>query len=309
MTRNRSIDVLKIVMAVFVVGVHVNPLESLGHTGELLFGNGLFRLAVPVFFLINGYYFEDTAAKGGTARYVGRALTLYAIWSLVYLPAWALPLDRLSAGAISRNLIIGYWHLWYLPGLALAAALGAATRRWPPGWTLLAMALAWLTATGIVYGIATDTLAVRDTTYVYRNGLLMGFPFLTAGMLIRRYQLEERITLGLLVPLTLGAVALVLLESVLLSTYGARFVNHDCLFSLALACPLLLLVALKLRWPGSGKALATYANGLYFLHVAFCVIGFRFTALPHAAIWIMAVAGGLAGTWVLIRTGLARRVL
>ena len=85
--RRLSIDILKIVMALCVIAIHVNELESLPNGGAFLHG-GLARVAVPVFFLINGYFFETIARNGGARAYVVRLLWLFAVWSILYLPAW-----------------------------------------------------------------------------------------------------------------------------------------------------------------------------------------------------------------------------
>lgn len=57
MSRNVVIDVLKLILVFMVVGLYV------GIGGEFLI-NGLFRIVVFLFFLINGYYFFLIFLKG-----------------------------------------------------------------------------------------------------------------------------------------------------------------------------------------------------------------------------------------------------
>lgn len=314
MTRNISVDLLKIVMALFVVGVHVNPLELLGPDATVFLGGGLFRVAVPVFFVINGYFFEPVARSGGTRRYVLRLLGLYAIWTLIYLPAWRGVIDNSEPWPLLRILVMGWWQLWYLPALALAAMLAAAVRDWPLHIVLGLMAVCFLAGVGITYAIAFDLIHPSrsyfgDATVLHRNGLFTGFPFVMAGVLIRRHRLDQRLNLRLLTGLAAAALLLVLLESASLHLLAPRGVNHDNLLALALACPLLVLLVLNVPRQGRTQTLGTYANGLFFVHVAFVVIGFRHSGLPDAGIYLLAVLGSLAVTWGLIRSGLARHLL
>ena len=56
--RNLNIDYLKIILAICVVAIHTSPFdlffEPIGYLAE----NGLLRVAVPLFFIMNGFYFS-----------------------------------------------------------------------------------------------------------------------------------------------------------------------------------------------------------------------------------------------------------
>lgn len=314
MDRKLSVDILKILMAVMVVGIHANPLKPLGHDAIMLSGGGLYRLAVPVFFVINGYFLEPVLRGGGAGRYVRRILLLYLIWTALYLPAWYGILKSPDLWPPLRMLLVGWWQLWYLPGLALAAALVALVRNWSAPWLLAAMGGSFLAGVAIVYGIAFDLLhpnkaLIGDATILHRNGLFMGFPFVLAGCLIRRHALDTRFGLPLLAALAVLGVALVMGESLALDRLAPKGAGHDNLLALGLASPALLLLALKFPRQSASKTLGTYSSGIYFIHVAFCVIGFRYTGLGSFWIFWMAVAGSVAVTWALIRSGLSRRLL
>ena len=311
--RRLSIDILKIVMALCVIAIHVNPLESLPNGGAFLHG-GLARVAVPVFFLINGYFFETIARNGGARAYVVRLLWLFAVWSILYLPAWFNALLQPDLWPLARFTIMGWWHLWYLPGLALAAALAARMQHWPEQSQVAAMALTFGAGVAIVYGIAFGVLhpsprIFGDMTVLHRNGLFLGLPFLLGGMLIRRHDLENSFSLPVLAVAAAAGLALMVAEGIALRQNASGLANHDNLAALAVACPAILLFALKLNTQSRSRTVGTYANGLYFLHVAFCVIGFRYTDLPSLQIFCLAVAGSIVVTAGLIRTGLARRLL
>jgi hypothetical protein len=176
------------------------------------------------------------------------------------------------------------------------------------------MALCFLPGVGITYAMAFDLIDPSpryfgDATVLHRNGLFTGFPFLMAGVLIRRYQLQDRVGLPALSGLAMISILLVLAEGVLLFIVPPIGVNHDNMVALALACPVLVMLALKFRRQSQSKQLGVYANGLFFVHVAFVIMGFRYSELSQFWIYAMAVTGSLAVTWVLIRLGLARYLL
>ena len=83
------------------------------------------------------------------ARYVRRLLVLYALWTLLYLPAWYGVLKGGAAWPPLRMLLVGWWQLWYLPGLALAAALVALVRDWPTPRLIAVMAGSFLAGVAI----------------------------------------------------------------------------------------------------------------------------------------------------------------
>ena len=56
--RKTSIDLLKITLAIFVLLIHCNFLIDYNKALNFLTVQGLFRIAVPLFFIINGFYFE-----------------------------------------------------------------------------------------------------------------------------------------------------------------------------------------------------------------------------------------------------------
>lgn len=47
-----------------VVGLHTNVFLAVGPAWDWLTANGLFRMAVPCFLVINGYYFGSSRDKG-----------------------------------------------------------------------------------------------------------------------------------------------------------------------------------------------------------------------------------------------------
>ena len=57
MERNLSIDILKVILAIAVVFLHTRIFYDLSTLLGHVFVQGIFRLAVPIFLVITGYYF------------------------------------------------------------------------------------------------------------------------------------------------------------------------------------------------------------------------------------------------------------
>ncbi|ODM42347.1 acyltransferase family protein [Cereibacter johrii] len=267
--RNLSLDALKIVMAVMVVGLHAGFLRDLHPMASDFFTNCLFRIAVPTFLVINGYYLERQLDRG-LRVWARRGALLYGIWMALYAPLW-LP-GALKVPAFGREvLVFGYYHLWYLLALLLAGLLVAALR--PLGERVLAgiALLAFACGVGIQYAgnfhlfePPLDDLLNRVQSY--RNFLFMGFPFLVAGVLIARH--EERLArFG--TPAVLAAAS-----ALLLAEWGANMVwnREDPVFeifaSLALVCPALFLTVKNRRLMGRSRDFGQFATALYLVHIA-----------------------------------------
>jgi surface polysaccharide O-acyltransferase-like enzyme len=314
MDRRLSIDLLKIVLAMMVVGIHANPVKPFGHDAVLLTGQGLYRIAVPTFFVINGYFLHPVTMAGGTGRYVWRLVWLWAVWTALYLPGWWGLVHNPDHGMVVQSMLIGWWHLWYLLALALAAAMVALVRNWSLRAQLMAMAVTFGLSVTLIYAAAMGhslrpAWFLADPVAMWRNGALMGFPFLMAGWLIRQTGFGTNWSTGTVATLAGLGVLGVLVETMAMDRLLPRGVSHDVMLSLALACPALLLLALRFSRQSQSRNLGTYANGIYFLHVAFVILCIRLTDLPRPPIYAIAVLGSVAATWVLIRTRLSRRLL
>ena len=66
--RNLSLDYLKVFLAVCVVFLHGGWLYDINELVGYLHVNGLFRIAVPLFFIINGYYFYNISSLSSFIR-------------------------------------------------------------------------------------------------------------------------------------------------------------------------------------------------------------------------------------------------
>lgn len=123
--RNVSLDLLKLLMAIMVVALHANFLQEYSLLGSYLLVNGLFRVAVPIFLIINGFYFFNVLIQGAQSTWLKKVFILYAIWMMFYSCFWfSIPEFSFSGiFKLVKDIVIGYWHLWYVSGMLVAAII------------------------------------------------------------------------------------------------------------------------------------------------------------------------------------------
>ena len=128
-----AIDLMKFIMALFVVIVHVEPLMTISPTFTYLFDKVIVRASVPFFFLAAGFFLYrkmnfDSLNLSIIGSYILRIFRVYLVWTILYLPLilYKLPNDLQSVKDIAKFLLreffmIGsYAQLWFLPALIMA---------------------------------------------------------------------------------------------------------------------------------------------------------------------------------------------
>ncbi|WP_426104712.1 acyltransferase family protein [Massilia sp. TSP1-1-2] len=111
MDRNGALDILKIILALMVVGIHASFLTEWSAVASYLTVNGLFRIAVPIFLLINGYFFFQVVVAGTALKWLKRILILYLVWMAIYLPYWLPDVHQNMISFVLRSghtIVFGY---------------------------------------------------------------------------------------------------------------------------------------------------------------------------------------------------------
>lgn len=263
MGRNLTIDVLKIVLAFFVVFLHMNFLKGTLPTLSYVFVNGLFRIAVPVFLVITGFYFFHIDDIRKLKKWLFRTFLLYAIWMLLYISYWK------DSDQIFLTIIFGYHHLWYLIGTFFSGILLYFLRKKSSGILIFLAVTLFLTGycvqvLGNLHYLDKEQDAVLNMYLLYRNFLFVCFPFLTIGFLINKHKID----------LSRYNNSYLLLIAVILFVFGEAFFNYywvssentDILFSLLFACPLVFLYFKNIYIKTSSKILANLSTAIYVVH-------------------------------------------
>jgi surface polysaccharide O-acyltransferase-like enzyme len=303
--RYATLDGLKVAMALMVVGLHGSFLQDYSASLWWYSSNGLFRMAVPAFMVINGYFFpaEDRHRQ---KRWLIRIGLLYVAWTAIYAPIWVPDVHRWRTLLV--YLALGWFQLWYLAGSFGAALVFMALQRVGRG-VLGALAIACLLA-GVAlqyaaYEIAGPSLIAKAIGWhpVHRNFLLFSFPYFTFGYLMRTWCLERSVPVAAAAVAVLLGLALLLVEVTVVHRLPYSGRGLDNLLSLGLLAPAAVLLALKLPvehdWARPASRLA---NGIYLTHPLFLVglglsAAINHTAATLAAALASAVLTGLIGLW------------
>lgn len=274
MERNISLDVLKLAMAFMVIGIHTHFSSGISSTLDYLFTNGLFRIAVPIFMIINGFYFHAILQKNSIsiAKYFTRILFLYITWTVFYSYFWFSSLttsQNLWLLGLFKQIIIGYHHLWYLSGL-----LGAATALYflqkRSSIFLLTSSLVCFTIGVIIQYISYYQLIFEMPLeyWTYRNFIFLLYPFFCLGYLICKHNYHNKFSFEKIKILLVVGFCGLFLES--LFNYMHRLPSSpsgfDNLFALFLLCPAIFIFFVKQQVMGRSREIALYATAIYLIH-------------------------------------------
>ena len=263
MGRNLTIDLLKIVLAFFVVFLHMNFLRNSHPTLSYLLVNGLFRIAVPVFLVITGFYFLHIDNLQKLKKWLFRTFLLYAIWMLIYISYWK------DNEHILLTVIFGYHHLWYLIGTFFSGLLLYILRK-KSSKILITLAVSLfllgyaVQVLGNLHYFETESDSVLNMYLLYRNFLFVCFPFLTIGFLINKhnFDLSKYRYSSLLVILSVFCVV----AEAFFNFRNVSSESTDVLFSLLFACPLIFLYCQKIYIKTTSKILANLSTAIYVVH-------------------------------------------
>ncbi|ALK96965.1 hypothetical protein AB595_04645 [Massilia sp. WF1] len=341
MSRFQAVDVFRVLAILAVIALHTARHEGPGAVGNAFdaatFMNQVERFAVPLFFILSGYFWS--AKCHGHADYLRcsltlakRVLLLFLAWCAVYflaaefdtlrrlgvagaLAAWTARLGALHGGYATMLLQGAKVHLWFLPALAIAALLSGALLSRHLERTLFVLALA-LYAVGLAGKAYAATPFGLHTAFNLRNGpffsLLM---FATGHALRRRGPQPSWAATGAL--LAIGGLLLQLGEVAWLhQRFGAAMVQDFTIgtwpFGLGMA-----MIALADPRPARIPALAALGPlvlGVYASHYLFvdglgAVDGIDAGPAGGLRFVLLVFLCSLGFTWLLSRIPVARRVV
>jgi peptidoglycan/LPS O-acetylase OafA/YrhL len=257
-----AVDVMKLLACFGVVCIHTTPFETILPvlSRSILYPS---RLAVPFFFIVSGYFFQDRLLASVremsgmgtyTLRLGSRYYGFFLLWSALYLL-------KPSFGEVHRlGLVSGYvagvapklraiveepvtfliegcgGHLWFLQALTVSlVALWLSERyRLRALWLAVAVALYVVSVLDGAYAATPIGLSVPLNT---RNGLFIGGLGVALGAWLRRADLRQRGVVGLC-----AAVAVAGLYSMEVvwsrCAWGVDAAQGTVLMTLPLACAL-----------------------------------------------------------------------
>lgn len=265
-SRNLSLDILKIILAISVVFLHCHFLEDVSIIGYYSTVEGLFRLAVPTFLVISGFYFFYIKDFNDLKKWVIRLGSLYLIWMMIYSPLW-LSLDNIPKTLFT--LFNGYYVLWYLIGALFSGIIVFYIKNLSKKihifliLTLFSLGciIQLIGNLHVFNGIIDKVLNFNAT---HRNFLFFCLPFFLIGYLINKYEVYSKLKISISTLFIL--LLLVVLESNLNRIFVSSSESLDQIFSLLLTSPALFLYFKSKNFLGKTKDLASLSTAIYLIH-------------------------------------------
>lgn len=284
MRRNFPLDLLKVLLAIMVVGIHTEPFSDVSAGLNFFTANGIFRLAVPVFFVTSGYYFLSVDNAGQLRRWLTRVVVLYAFWMLAYLPFYN-PVSTLwdaptSLYGFIATLIRGYFHLWYVAAIILAGLVLYWARGSRPVFLLIAASALYLMGTAVQYLGYYLRPSILQHQSLYRNFLFFALPLMMVGLAAAKMNIVA-IQNKLLLPVLVTAAACLVAEILVASRHPAGASGFDMYFSLFIVAPALFLLVIKSYLPYPKVDIAILSSVIYFLHVWVFLVLDRYFGWRH----------------------------
>lgn len=276
MVRNFSLDILKLMLAVMVVAQHTYFLSETSKLGSYLTINGVLRIAVPIFFMINGFFFHSIIDSRLTGWFK-RALVLYVFWMAFYSYFWLRNIDLtlISFTNLLFLVFFGWHHLWYIPGMIGAGIMLFCLKKLTVQKLILTSAIFFYIGCLLQYMhnfYVFDSIILSeifDSHFFYRNFLFFGFPFFALGYVIKMTQFHNKSDNKKLVILLIIGLILVLIESYVNFLYQFDKIKIrplDLLISLPVLCFAIFVLFLKLNIKKQSKKIALLATSIWLVH-------------------------------------------
>ena len=220
---NQWIHRFRLAAALMVVAIHIGPFMVVNETADYLITYCLFRVAVPFFLMVAGYFV--LSAPGQVGNYVAKMIRLYAFATILYLPVnWYAGKQIGGITGVLRDIFLDgtFYHLWYFPAVILGCLIVMALiRLCGELQSGILVSILYIAGTlGDSYGglvMGTDIgrnfydqiFSISDYT---RNGLFYAPLFLWMGVIFRRKKGQNwpkdlmGLGISLLVMLTEGAL-------------------------------------------------------------------------------------------------------
>lgn len=215
-----SVDLVKLIMAILVIGIHTEPF---GFNFWLDKGFGMItRLCVPFFFVSCAYFCWNQNRAISAVKRMG---ILYIIWSIIYLPYDITILKEYTPTQILR---LYFWDgnshaLWFLCGSIIGIAIVCILLKYLDYKAVFIISFLFLVIgcfksswSPIVYELTSIRLS---DTLGCRNGLFYGFPYISMGMYMAKNNKWKEKSMSTLFIGFLASLIALLAESALLVIY------------------------------------------------------------------------------------------
>lgn len=196
--RNCSIDIFRLLFAVYVVAIHTEPAIMASYPFLSLTVSSFFRFAVPFFLTVSGYYFfrniDKNASQRGLVTYLRKIIIVYIFWSIPYFIISFITWGHTSLVGFVIDCVYSfflrgsYYHLWYFPALIFAVCISAALYKLNLKGLLIPVAVILYPACYIIstHNLFSDLSLVANIISILKQ-LASGLFYFSCGQLINYF--------------------------------------------------------------------------------------------------------------------------
>lgn len=306
--RNILLDILKVIAALFVIGTHCSFLFDYSEVSFRIVTNGVFRIAVPFFFCVNGFFLFTVFKNGHIQTWLKRVGILYVIWMLIYIYFWTY-LQDYNWLKMVLTLVFGFNHLWYLAALLVGGLVLYQIRNASNTVLIVSAFMFLLIGIGIQY-LGQLHLFAQQTTIdklinyppLHRNFLLFALPLLSIGYVIRRTNFHTKLSKKSVVILLVVSFVLLVAENIIAYYFVTGKVILNTYLSYLFLAPVLLIAAFTFKSTSNinSKLLSSYSIALYLIHPLVLVLIYHFFTLDSATLTLVTVLLSGIASYLLI---------
>lgn len=330
MTKNYdSLDLTKFIASICVVALHADALRDFSPMANSMICWGLFRLAVPLFFVISAFFFfSKEVTWEGTKKYCKRLLILYAAWFIVSIPKTIFDRFICSPYPIGETVFrfirsffvtSTFSGSWFIVSCIFSALVYYKLEKLPErtrkGITVGISVIVYLWVTfSSAYGKLMTPLGMDDFyskyTLLFANpycSFLVGIPYFALGRRFAKREMngsprkyKEMVKWG-------GACLLLLLLEVYLTIRFKLQKSSDCYLMLlpCVFCMFPLLVNRKVKVKNAkylriASTIVFFSQFLFLFVCEFAEWALKIT-IPCLGKFAFTVAMGLLLTWIILK--------
>lgn len=290
--RNYTIDILRLLMAIFIVALHSNPFAEYNAVVSYFPSQVISRLGVPFFASIAGYYFFKNKSEKKYPKMLFRYFQTSVIWSGIYFLYLITVGRETEIGGyeslrhmLSMFFLTGFYHLWYMLAIMYTVIiLWALSKLYNAEKYLYYISFIFLLLGVLMFGYGKlfFTIPLIQNTFGKLNAdinmqtqwIFLVIPFFMMGYGLSKKNIAETHVYKKCELFLSFSLLAYFTEVLVLQVIDIKCSTTLCLFTYPVVY-LLLIFAIKRPKIGNAK-LAQYAAGIasfmYFGHILFVLI-------------------------------------
>ncbi len=302
-SRNILLDILKVIAALFVVGTHCGFLLEYSEALYHIITNGVFRIAVPFFFCVNGFFLYTVFKNNRIKIWAKRVGILYLVWMLIYAYFWVY-LNDFNLLKMISSFLFGFNHLWYLAALFVGGLVLYLFRNVSNKLLVVSTFVLFLIGLIIQYlgefhVFAQQPMLDKLINYppLHRNFLLFALPLLSIGYVIKRTNFHTKLSKQFVINLLIISLTLLVAENLITYYFVTGEAILNTYLSYVFLAPALLIAAFTFKVTSNmdSKLVSSYSIALYLVHPFIIFLIFNtLTLSPTATTFVTAVLSVIA---------------